>query len=549
MKTETHPDTESAPSTDSLRTLLVGLDGVCRDVLDARGDGVVPTLREILDEGTAAPLESQIPPWTPSAWPSLYTGVNPGKHGVYSFLRFDGYDWDVVNATDVGEFALWELVDRAGMTSVVVNVPVTHPPREFDGALVPGYTAPEDPECHPPGLLDDLRAELGEYRLYDDATSDATGEAAVEGYRQLTEMRGAAFRYLVDRFEPAFGFLQFQQTDTVFHEHPEEDAIVDGVFRAVDREVGRTLAACDPDVVVLASDHGIGPYGGHEFRVNSFLRDHGAVETVAGEGGMPSWDSIARNRLRGDEETGGGSALFARLTRAAARAGVTSQRIATVVRRLGIEDLVVSIAPVDAIRAGTERVDFAASTAYLRDRVELGVRLNVAGREPDGVVSEAEYEANRDELIAALSAVETPDDTPVFSDVLRREELYHGPYVEDAPDIVVVPAAFDQYISASVRAEQFGPPSEPWNHKLDGIVAVAGDVDTEADLTGAHIFDVAPTVLATLGVPVSDRMDGDPLPVVTDHDTATYEAYESRAVEESRPDVEQRLAEMGYLER
>ncbi len=67
----------------------------------------------------------------------------PGKHGVYDFLSFDGYHWNVVNATHVRERPIWELLGEHGIRSVVVNVPVTHPAREFDGALIPGMTAPK----------------------------------------------------------------------------------------------------------------------------------------------------------------------------------------------------------------------------------------------------------------------------------------------------------------------------------------------------------------------------------------------------------------------
>src|SRR6056297_859751 len=215
---------------DGLRTLLIGIDGASHEVLADRGEGVVPNLTALLDRGASGVLESQLPPWTPSAWPSLYTGVNPGKHGVYGFLAYDGYDWDVVDYTDVKAHALWELLAERGHTSVVVNVPVTHPPRSFEGALVPGYVAPEAPACHPPGLLEELEAELGEYRIYGDGTAPGNDRGdRIERYARLAASRGEAFRYLVDRFEPDFGFLQFQHTDTVFHESPEDEAVVDAV--------------------------------------------------------------------------------------------------------------------------------------------------------------------------------------------------------------------------------------------------------------------------------------------------------------------------------
>jgi predicted AlkP superfamily phosphohydrolase/phosphomutase len=550
---------------DGLRTLLVGVDGASSAVLDERGEGVVPTISALQDRGATGALKSQLPPWTPSAWPSCFTGVNPGKHGVFGFLRFEGYDWDVVDYGDVRAHAIWELLDDHGYSSVVVNVPVTHPPRSFDGALVPGYVAPEPPACHPPGLLEDLEAELGEYRIYDDEFDPGDDrEDRIASYESLIELRGAAFRSLADRFDPDFGFLQFQQTDTVFHESPEDDAVVDAVYAAVDREIEATMAACDPDVVLLVSDHGIGPYDGHEFRANSFLRDRGDVATTAGDGGMPSWSTIARNELQADDAGSGqrdadgpGASVLERSLSAAARVGVTSQRIERVARRLGIEDLVLRVAPADAVRAAAAHVDFPNSRAYVRDRIELGVRINLEGREPDGVVTAEEYEAYRTELIEALTAIRTPGGEPVFEAVCRRETIYDGPHVEDAPDVVVVPRAFDEFLSASLRDERFGLPTEPWNHKREGVIVAAGDVDASAAIRGAHLFDVAPTVLATFGVPADERMDGTVLPIVEPAGVESYPDYDAAAAPARGREptasageaVADRLAELGYLER
>ena len=191
-----------------METLLVGIDAACAPVLsDLAGmNAEIPTLRGLLEEGASGPLESQIPPWTASAWPSLFTGTNPGKHGIFSFLAFEGYDWDVVNATHLREPALWELLDSRGLSSVVVNVPVTHPPRSFSGALIPGYTAPENPACHPEGVLDEVRQEIGSYRVYPphEGASDADRSEMVANYRDLVRTRGEAFRLLADRYDPDF---------------------------------------------------------------------------------------------------------------------------------------------------------------------------------------------------------------------------------------------------------------------------------------------------------------------------------------------------------
>lgn len=526
-----------------METLLVGLDGVSRDVLDPLlGGDRLPALASLFEDGVVGDLESQVPPWTPSAWPSLYTGVNPGKHGAFDFLAFEGYDWGVVNRSHVREHALWELLDRRDVSSVVVNVPVTDPPRAFDGALVPGYIGPERPTCHPEGLLEELEAAMGEYRVY--APDGVEGDEQVEWYRKLVAMRGEAFRYLAADVDPTFGFIQFQQTDTVFHERPEDETAVHAVFEAVDEQVARTLEACDPDRVIVVSDHGIGPYSGAEFRVNDYLAQQDYLTTTTGEGGMPSWTTIAR----GDEEEPAPS-LSTRLVGAASKVGLTSQRAARLLDLLGLKGFVLRHVSTETARAGSERVDFPRSAAYMRSRTELGVRINKAGRDPDGVVSPAEFEAVRNDLMTALMEAETPTGEPVFDDVAPAEEFFEGPYTDEAVDIVTVPGGFDRLVSASIRGEVFGDPPDEWNHKRMGLVAMAGDgVDTAASLDGAHLFDVAPTVLSSLGVPPSDRMDGEPLAPIDGVAPAAYPPFTARPTHTDHDEVTQRLSQLGYIE-
>lgn len=532
--------------------LLIGIDAGCLSVFERLNqEDCIPHLESLCSSGTCAPLESQIPPWTPSAWPSLFTGVNPGKHGVYGFLGFDGYDFHVVTGSDVQAHRLWTLLNRHDRSSVVVNVPVTHPPDPIDGAIVPGFMAPEDPRCHPEGVLEDVREEIGDYRIYptytrgDDSLSDAE---KIDEYRSLVRMRGEAFRYLAGRFDPDFGFVQFQRTDTVFHEFDGEWEKVRTVYEATDDQIGEMLTACDPEFVFLASDHGIGRYEKDEFRVNSYLRDEGYLETTFGGQGMPTWN-VMREDLREGQQTRTWEPSYPEKAAALlARVGLTTRRVGRVLERLGLAEVAGKYAPAGVVRTGNEQVDFPSSVAYMRARTELGVRLNLAGREPEGVVDPDEYEAVRDEVIDLLEAVTAPDGEPVFEDVSPRESHFHGPHVEDAVDVVTVPSDFQHFLSAQVGAEWFGESTEPWNHKLGGIFAAAGPGVGDGDTTDAHLFDVAPTVLAALGVPASDRMDGEVIDVVEPVGTAEYDGFEAGTTQGREADIEDRLADLGYLE-
>lgn len=531
-----------------MELLVIGLDGVNSAVLDWMSEAdATPTLDTLREGSAVGPLESQLPPWTPSAWPSMYTGVNPGKHGVYDFFTFDGYDHSVVNRSHVNEHALWELLSMHGISSVVVNVPVTHPPREFDGALVPGYIAPEQPQCHPTGTWKELNDQLGSYSLYGSTIDEhPTEDDLADDLVDLTRMRGAAFRYLADNHEPEFGFLQFQTTDTVFHECPGEDSIIERVFETVDSEIRRVLDGYEPTGVLVVSDHGIGPMDGCEFRVNDFLSERGWLATTTDGDGMPSWKSLTRDDDSGTNEllrTAGQTAI-----RLGSRVGVTSQRVGAVLDRLGLREWVLETVPLDVVRAGAEQVDFPASSAYMRTRTEMGIRINLDGREPSGTVAASEYDAVRDELIDQLSAAETPEGEPIFERVARCEEIFAGPYLDAAPDIVTVPSSFDHFLVANLKGATIGEPTEPWEHKRDGIVIASGPAVEPTAIEDAHLFDIAPTVLSWFGVPISDRMDGEALPFVDIPEQESYPDFDGSSVAGDAEGVADRLEALGYLQ-
>ncbi|RQH00374.1 alkaline phosphatase family protein [Natrarchaeobius oligotrophus] len=539
---------ETTDETD-LRLLVVGIDAGYRPVLEPLFEsGATPTLERLFESGVSGPLESQIPPWTASAWPSIYTGKNPGKHGVYDFLSFDGYDWNVVNSTHVRERSVWELLSEHGISSVVVNVPVTHPARAFDGALIPGMTAPEDPDCHPDGILADVKRTCGDYHVYPQST-DAP-DRSIQGYERTIERRAAAFRYLCRRTDPEFGFLQFQLTDSVFHERPGDEQAIEAVYRAVDRELDETLEAAEPDNVLVVSDHGIGPVSGPEFRINEYLRDTGRLTAKSGGRGMPDWSRSWENDLLEGKDAGDhGTGPLEKAMNAAATVGLTTQRVASVLDRVGLTEPIGRRIPNDAIRAASEQVDFPNSRVYMRSKSELGVRINLEGREPEGTVPQSEYDDVREAVIDELSAVRTPDGEPVFDAVEPRETYFEGPCIDDAPDVVTVPAAFDTAVVADLGSERFGEPMEPWNHKRTGVVAAAGPAfDEGASIEDATIFDVAPTICSLFDVPVDAGFDGDTLPIVDHSDEIEYPAYEPAPITATDDRaVEDRLSDLGYL--
>jgi predicted AlkP superfamily phosphohydrolase/phosphomutase len=155
----------------------------------------------------------------------------------------------------------------------------------------------------------------------------------------------------------------------------------------------------------------------------------------------------------------------------------------------------------------------------MRAADEYGVRLNVRGREPAGVVPMTEYETVRRKLIAFLSELQTPDGSLAFETVAPREAFYRGPRTTAAADVIVVPEQRTDELSSELSGGVFGPTARGWKPTKDGVIVIRGDgIDTARRLVDASILDIAPTILAMFGISPPSQMDGDVLPVVGDRE-------------------------------
>jgi predicted AlkP superfamily phosphohydrolase/phosphomutase len=532
-----------------IKTLVIGIDAACLSIIEPLiSEGTVPSIATQYEQGIVSELKSQVPPWTASAWSSLYTGMNPGKHGVYDFLTYDGYDWSLVNSTSVAQRAVWEYVDINGFASVVVNVPVTNPPGDIDGAVIPGYLAPEEPDVHPPGILDDVRDEVGDYPIYAEEETNQTRneQSKYNEYLELTRLRGQTFRYLVNRFDPKFGFVQFQKTDAVFHDFPGDEEKVKGIYRDVDTQIGKVLCDINPDLVMIVSDHGIGRYNGYNFHVNKYLQSGGYVQSTTDGRGVPSWVKLKNEELIREKDFK--RATLKLVAHLAKSIGITHQRGKRILEKFGLVNFFRRHIPMGVVYAASEVIDYENSIAYYRSPSELGIRINLKGREPSGQVPPDEYHTVREELISYLAEARTPDNQPVFEEVATREEYYEGDHAPEAADIVLVPSDYQHSLSG-ILDNMFTDP-EPYNHKPDGIMIASGpQVDPSTSIEDPHLFHITPTALASMNIPVNNDMDGRILPFVHEVSRKSYSDYSGPETVGTHDDeLEQRLSDLGYLE-
>ncbi|MFC6718622.1 alkaline phosphatase family protein [Natrialbaceae archaeon GCM10025810] len=529
--------------------LVVGLDGVPFRYLD-RFDDRLPTIRRLRETGFEAPLESIHPPWTGCAWPSMYTGVDPSHHGVYDFFDFRGTypdDADVITRQDVRAPAVWEYLTERDRRSVVVNVPVTHPATELEGVLLPGYLAPEDEEGYPPGIRAELSSAVGrEYRIYSEHETASKSAEKIDGYERLIRHRAEAAAHLLETEPWDFAFVQVQKTDAVFH-NSDSERDFRRIYEAADDLIARLIDACEEEPnVIVCSDHGIGPVTGHTVYVNELLRENGYIETTS----EATRATLAELKGDGTADERPVDEAVARLAALGQRVGVTPASVYRAAERVGLETVLERVVPEDVQRSAMPGIDWRNSKAFCRRASELGIRINLEGRDPDGVVPQARYEEVRDDVIDLLSSLEVEPGEPAFEFVERREEVYDGPYAEDACDVLFRPTDMNNYVSAELAGRRTIP-VDTYNHKRTGVLVAAGpDVESGTGETRS-LLDVAPAIFSLLGEPVPERMQGEvPAPLAsTSVDRAPYDATvgADETYEQDQTEVTERLSDLGYL--
>lgn len=496
------------------KVYIVGIDGATFRILDrliARGR--LPTFASIMERGVRGVLRSTVPANSAVAWSTFMTGKNPGKHGVFGFLALapDGQRLMLTNGGHVKSKTIWEIASGAHRRVAVINVPLTYPPRRVNGALVSGMDASFLKEFTFPATLgSELLRLFPNYAIDLPFVRHASFQAVVERRAvDLIDVRRRAMFYLLEKIDPDLFVGVFTTPDRLQHhfwhvldpthprhedDEPEGAGILSTIYERLDEALGGFLERMDDQTTLLIiSDHGFGGVA-RRFLVNRWLSQMG-------------WLHL--------KEAPRDSA-WARLLRTVKRHPRLYESARWMKRRLpGAKH--VPLRQRLVARSFFDKVDWSRTRAYY---FPPGIRLNLKGREPCGAVEAGEFESAREELIVALSGLREPlTGEPVFKGVYRKEEIYAGPHLDRAPDIILDPMQDHDEAKRNVSLgrrlrrrgteDVFVTDGPTGDHASEGILLGVGRLlKSGYRLHGATIADIAPTVLYGLGLPIPVDMDG-----------------------------------------
>ncbi|MCG3156571.1 MAG: hypothetical protein DKINENOH_03195 [bacterium] len=280
------------------RILFFGMDGATWRMLKPMlAQGRLPNLQRLCEAGSSSVLHSLEPMVSPAIWTSIASGKTPDKHGVWDF---------VVSSKSVRCKRIWDMATESGLRTGLCGYMVTWPPPPLPGFVIPGSFS-RGPETHPASLqvireldmtqrsdskrslADHLRRAWQSHRLgvrpatFLDAAWTLARTRLQRGYlEKFYQMRRIGFAVYSDvflrqvqQYQPELAMYVFTLVDSTSHNYwkfmePERfnDVAASEIrrhgdkihraYEAVDRMIGRTLAALDRGEtnVIVVSDHG-----------------------------------------------------------------------------------------------------------------------------------------------------------------------------------------------------------------------------------------------------------------------------------------------------
>ena len=520
------------------RLLVLAIDAASPALLERwAAAGVLPTLAGLMRGGLVAGTRSVDRLYVGATWPSFYTGLDVGRHGLYWVNRLvpERYDLAPCTAAEFGRRpALWEVLAAAGRRVAVMNVPLSRLSPALAGTQVVGWGDHDsvfELSTSPASLRDEILRAIGRHPA--PRNCDAKRRSLADHRRFVDQLvRGAARRarltnHVLGRAPWEFAIQVFSEAHCAGHQcwhlhdpaHPGYDPAathalgdpVRAVHVAIDRAIGEVLAATPPDTtVVVTTLHGMGRMSGGKPLLGAILERLNVFTPEPGPS-PPARDATAEFV----------TAAWRRLPR--------RWRASLVPLRRRVHDMLVGPAapPPNRVRLvpGASRC-FPLDTGFSVS----GIRLNLAGREPEGTLAPgSEADAFTSDLIAALREIIDPDTgRPLIPDVRRTTGLFRGEYVDELPDLLVEwdldratgSTAAGTGLGARLRAtsprigtvERTNGYCRSGEHRIEGLVVVRGPGIRPGRLERAvSILDLAPTFARMLGGEMAG-VDGVPIP-------------------------------------
>ena len=540
------------------KLMIICIDGATLDLIKPWAHKeILPTFKKLIAEGSYGKLKSTTPPLTAPAWVSFATGKNPGKHGIFDFVQRESnsYKFRFVDASKRKSTTFWKIASNHGKKVGVFYLPLTYPPEEVNGFIIPGLGAPKrQGTIYPQKMRRELIKLYGYVEIVEKSRHIPKGDRAKvlkESVSKITKICLDISRYLVKKYMPDLFITYFEEVENSHHyawkyfddRLPTSKTLGTKAYRdliktayvEVDKALGKLIDEFKEEYdFIIVSDHGYGlryKAGKHKF-IGGLLAE------------------IDLMRLKTSKQ------LIFR--------GFNKDKLYNILSKLKLNAFLARIIPRKIISALPEKinledVNWKETIAYSYGDPSY-VYINLKGREQEGIVKKEEYERVRDEITRKLREIKDPKiDESVFEMIYKREELFQGNSLEKAPDIICITREIPTVFDGERFENNFSSSIDmitDW-HQQHGIFFAYGKSFAKGKEVNCEIIDIAPTALYFLGVPIPRDIDGRVVtkifekklepPKYLDVEQKKKTLDYKKLSEKEEKEIKRRLEDLGYL--
>jgi predicted AlkP superfamily phosphohydrolase/phosphomutase len=497
----------------SPRILVIGLAEATLDlILPWAESGLLPTFDRLRREGTFGTMRSDFPMITPQMWSTIFTGVNPGRHGIYDFWqRGHNGAFREVKGSHLKSRSIWQILSENKISCGIVNLPFTYPPENINGFMISGQDAPgaHPSIARPREIYHEITRKFGRYHLKDIFPGGRKKSDYLTLIPEEVQRQTDILEYLLTGQTWDF-FFTFHSATAMAQHYFWEDMTSQGngnafknvvleAYQSIDASLARAMKAAGDDTnVFVISECGAGPLISG-VQLNTLLEKEGFLKRKKG-------------KKKSDDSNSSSRSLIARF-RKAIQGKLPKNSFFWVNRYLSAwKSWVQSY-------LSSSDIDWEYTQVFSRGK-EGELYINLKGRDPHGIVSPGkDYDALCEKIKERLmSLIDPKTGLNAVERVVRREELYQGPYLEWAPDLMIfwrngayMPTENDKEKDSVfvTRWREYMDWPTSGSHRPDGFLFAHGpSIKPGSRIEGTRTWDLLPTWLHLLNQEISDDFEG-----------------------------------------
>lgn len=261
------------------KIVVIGFDGATWDIINPLIEqNKLPTFKTLIKESTWGYMESTVPPMTIPAWISMFSGLTPEQLGMFDFnkvtLKDNSIKMRLFNSTDYKGRLIWDFLSKKGIKSLVLNVPGTYPPFPIEGHLIGLDLTPLEHCTYPDNLEKILIEEFDLNTLKESQKMLTRGEKYALKVIEAEEKK--VLEILISFSQKNsydIIFVRFGIPDHVSH-HSLRDEKMESCHILMDVLLKKILQSIEYDYLLLVSDHGLKKED-TIFFINTYLEKRG----------------------------------------------------------------------------------------------------------------------------------------------------------------------------------------------------------------------------------------------------------------------------------